>query len=413
MATRFHTVRQKALKTIIASTHIALKRENIAKWLPIVIVISLATVSFAYAWYLDPSKPDGGIGWADQDTYRVTAEKLSKGTVLSAQDLHFSIGYSLLAAAVPHLFGKDPFMYVSYTLFISSVLLCYFAGKKLFGVKWTFVFLLLLFWWDGVAKTFNYASELFAVPWNNQVLFFTFAFYLWLFVCRVSKDPSWKLIISIGLVSGYTFLTREESILFAIPAVVAFLWLTRADWKKWIAAIVIIFLCFMPQIITKATVLGNVTDSGKDQPYSSITKQYFQLSLLQRNSWEVLINPSHYGPTAYVPAGAPSGQEKLFERGGPNPGRKSVLQAAPWLWLAPVGFVVILAYRRYPDGLKIFVLISAFLLMFYLSGVNMSGQKLKFHAIRYITPGFIALNLATTVALYEAVRFGSSKTKKL
>jgi len=38
-------------------------------------------------------------------------------------------------------------------------------------------------------------------------------------------------------------------------------------------------------------------------------------------------------------------------------------------------------------------------LLFYLSGANMSSHKLQFHCIRYITPSFIVLNFAVIWAL--------------
>lgn len=385
---------------------VKISRERLVQWIPVMSIIVLASLSFVYGWYIDDSKPVSGVGWADQDTYRNTASKLYNLERLGPQDFHYSLGYPILGSLSMLVARADPFVIVSYVLFLSSVVFCFYAGRRLVGPTWTIVFLILLFAWDGVARTFNYVPELFAVPWNNQVLFFAMAFYFWVFSTKLPvKSPSWRLIIIFSVISGYTFLTREESILFVLPAVIAFLYLSRAQLAQWIAAVCVVFICFLPQVILKSTSLGSVADSGRKSSYVEMTKQYLQPSLLKRNFWEVIVNPRHYGTTPTVPAGAPAGYENLFRRGSPDPQRNSLIQAAPWLVLAPIGFLLVLMLRRYPLGLKVFFILSAMVLFFYLSGVNMSGHKLKYHAIRYISSSFIALNLATVITLREGVRY--------
>jgi hypothetical protein len=54
-------------------------------------------------------------------------------------------------------------------------------------------------------------------------------------------------------------------------------------------------------------------------------------------------------------------------------------------------------------GLKLFTGVSLFLMIFYLSGINMSVQKLAFHCLRYISPSFIILNLAVVVVIKEVL----------
>jgi hypothetical protein len=44
------------------------------------------------------------------------------------------------------------------------------------------------------------------------------------------------------------------------------------------------------------------------------------------------------------------------------------------------------------------------LLVFYLSSAHMSAARLKFHCLRYITPGYIALHFGVVVVLAEGWR---------
>jgi hypothetical protein len=45
------------------------------------------------------------------------------------------------------------------------------------------------------------------------------------------------------------------------------------------------------------------------------------------------------------------------------------------------------------------------IIVFYLSGPNMSAMKLKYNCLRYIAPGFIALNLATIIFFKEVFEY--------
>jgi len=295
---------------------------------------------------------------------------------------------------------SDPFMPIALALFIASVVFCFLAARKLLGVIWAMVFMAALLVWDGSAITFNFASELFAIPWNNQVLFFTFAFYFWLFITQIKKKPSWKILIALAFISGYCFLTRQEAILFIIPTVLAFLLVTKTSWKKSLVVFSLILFCFTLQLFVNFLVNHTVFSSGREESYSKISRGYLQPSLLKRNIKEVIIGSSFYQnpDTAKPPIAAD---------------RQSLLQAAPWLWLAPIGVMLIFILKRYPLGLKIFTIISILLMLFYLSGVNMSGQKLRYHTLRYISSGFIVLNLGLAITIKEGIGLGGVATKKL
>ncbi|TXG76632.1 hypothetical protein E6P97_03190 [Patescibacteria group bacterium] len=184
-----------------------------------------------------------------------------------------------------------------------------------------------------------------------------------------------------GAVAGLTLLTREETLIFMLPLLAGFLWFSKATLKHWFVASAVMGLCFLPQVVVKYQVMGTVTSSGHDSSYTQTLDKYLVPSQLYRNTWETLIDSKHFGE--------------------PQASRPALLQAAPWLWIAPLGVVVILASRRYPMPLKWFVLVSVGLMVFYLSGSNMSAQKLQFHCLRYISAGLIMLNLAVVVVCKE------------
>jgi len=55
--------------------------------------------------------------------------------------------------------------------------------------------IILLFIWDLKGSTFNYPSELFIIPWNNQVPFFTFSYLFWLITNDSDEIKSLKVVI--------------------------------------------------------------------------------------------------------------------------------------------------------------------------------------------------------------------------
>lgn len=356
-------------------------------WVTLGIVLACITVSFVWGWYGDKSKSLGGYGWSDQDTY--VQESNSFAHFKLPHSLHFAIGYPLMGA-VGHIVSQtDPFVAVSFGIILASVALCFFAACRLFGPIWAGIFCLLLFFWYPPARVFAFASDLFVVPWNNQVLFFAFAYYFWLFATQLRRMPSWKLSVATGLVSGVAFMTREESILFIVPVLAAFLYATKADWRRWVACYGLVILCYAPQLLVRAAVVGSVTSSGRTVSYDDIAHAYFSISHLHTNIWSTIIDSRHVPGVPYP---------------GPNVHRPALLQAAPWLWLSPIGIGLVFFARRYAAGLKIFFGASIVLMLFYLSGNNMSAGKLPFHCLRYIAPAFIMLNLAVIIVAREVVR---------
>jgi hypothetical protein len=353
--------------------------KNLQKQWPMFLILTALSVSFLYGWFHDPSILSARSKWADQVLYTDTANRLAEGMLPTPDQLHFTVGYPLLGVVGGFIVKSDPFLFISWGLLLGSAIFSFLAVRRLFGTTWAALFSILLFYWDGEARTFHAASELFAIPWNNQVLFFTMAFFFWLFVTKLKRRPSIKLVTVVGAVAGLSFLTREESVLFVIPMVAAFLFLAKATWRIWLLGFAVIGLSFLPQLIIKQQVAGSPLASTHDDSYKeTLTDKYFRLDKLYSNTREVIVDSDHYSSTAT--------------------NRDALLQAAPWLWLAPIGFLL-LFLGKYPLGAKIFVVVSLGLVLFYLAGSNMSAQKLSFHCLRYISPGFLALNFGVIIVL--------------
>ena len=362
------------------------------EWWPLLMIILILTASYIYGALFDPSIPRGGLGWADQNLYRSITESLKNGEMLNRAQLHFTIGYPLLGVMGSFFFQNHPFLLIGYLLLITSSFFCYLGAKKILGKYWALLFCLLLFAWDGVSRTTNYAQEIFNVPWNNQVLFFTFSFFFWLFITQLGKKASWPLVAVVSVISGYTFLTREEAVLFVLPITLLFLFITKSGWRKILLSVVIIFACFVPQMYIKNQVAGSATTSARaERGYGKIIELYSNPRRLSFNVRQTIIRSEDFSP----------------ER------RASLMEAAPWLWLSPVGFGFILfARKRYPLGVKLLVLFSIMYTVFYLMGDNMRPTGLKFHNLRYISAAFVMLNFSVIVAIREISLLAEKKAPK-
>lgn len=358
------------------------------KWAPLIIVVTYITGLFVYGWFFDSSHPRGGSGWADQSLYRAVTERFINGDLPKPGQLHYAVGYSLIGVIGSLLVPSYPFLAVSYALLMGSAVLCYLAAKKLIGVRWSLIFIFLLFFFYSGASSIQHAPELFFVPWNNQVLFFAFAFYFWILSTRAQENfhLGWKLPVIASGVAGITISTREESLFFIIPLLLTYLFLSKQRLKIWLICLCVLSLLFLPQAITKHAVLGSVLKTGGTRTYSQTKGEYLRPDLLIRNTKETIVDSKNNG------------------------GRPALLQAAPWLIISPIGMGILLLGKKWPLGVKVFTVVSVGLLMFYLSGANMSAHKLKFNCLRYIAPSFIILNFATVVVLREGwQRISSSK----
>lgn len=376
------------------SLSIFAKRFWLKNW-QIVVAIVVVTGSFIYGWYFDRTLPQSGNGMADQTLYRGILEQFKNGNLPLRGQLHYTIGYSILGLLPSFVVPRDPFVIVSYFLLLGTTVFAFLSVKKILGGYWALAFSLLLAYWPGSARSLVFVPEVFAIPWNNQVLIFCFAYFFWLLTTRSSSPASWRLVLISSFIAGYTFLVREESILFVLPLMSSFLYLTKANPRKWLVTGIVIILCFTPQLLIKQHVLGSITSSGRITKrggtlgYSQIKDRYLQPELMSRNVKQTIIDSGGVG------------------------NRLSLLQAAPWLMLGFTGSIIIIFSKRYPSGLKLFILVSAGLGVFYLSGDNMSAVKLQFHCLRYISPALLALNLGVIVSIREFAVLAEKKSKLL
>jgi hypothetical protein len=114
----------------------------------------------------------------------------------------------------------------------------------------------------------EHATEVFLTPWNNQVGFFAFALYFWLFSRgRAAELPAW-LFPTVGAVTGLTVATREEYLLFLFPLEAAFLIFARHRKRDLMTFVIAAVGGYLPQLLIKMGVTGEllstarVTDGG-------------------------------------------------------------------------------------------------------------------------------------------------------
>ena len=349
-------------------------KKNLPRYLFLAVLFLCISASFFYGWFFDDSH-SGGKRWADQSAYRKTAVLFAHFKL--PKRLQYQVGYPLLGAAGYYITPRSPFMPVSYILLLSSFFLLYYGAKEKFNIFFLLLFLLMVFFWNLETIKLNYPSEIFHIPWNNQMIFFIFCYYFWLFNFWEDKEIPIGLYIITALLSGYSIATREETILFIAPLAISFLVLKKCSYRIYILFFGVLAIGYLPQLAVKYKVLGNILDTGRmdeSRGVSYISKliDYFSLEHLTTNSIDVLVNSSI----------------REVNHGG----RLSILQSNPWFWLTPVGIFYFLKKKNEKTTIKVFVLISLVLLVFYLAGGNMGAYKLRFFCIRYVIPSYIAFN---------------------
>jgi hypothetical protein len=369
-------------------------RERIAKYvhamrwdaLALGLMVVALTISFVIGWYFDDSIPHAGRGFYDQTQLHNGAERIASGELVTRRQLHFPAGYMLLGAASSLVSSNDPYMPVSYMLLLGSATLCYLASREFFPVAYAVGFVALLFFWDGMARSLHFASEIFAMPWNNQVAFLVFSFWFWVVATQGdAKEPiSLKLTVILGAVNGFAVASREELVVFLAPMGIAYLLYRRVDKGRVGVFVGTAALAYSPHAIMKTLVFGTFSTSGRARTsYGSLAESYLSVDRLATNLVDVIYDSSR--------------------RNIPGVNREALLQVAPWLWLAPFGIALLLITKRASGAVKGFAVASLALFAFYMAGTNMSVTKLKFHCIRYITPAFILFNFAVVFVVYEVV----------
>jgi hypothetical protein len=360
-------------------------RRSLDNAILLVLLVALSA-SFYYGWFHDGSHEIGGVGWYDQTAYSDTARYLADFHWPVALMLHFAPGYSLFAAPAAWLWRDDPFWLPSYALLMGSAAFCYRAARTMLGPILSSLFLVSMFVWDGHARSFTYVSELFAVPWNNQVVFFGFAFFFWLLTARRDRPITIPVLLAIGAVGGVLAITREEGAVFCLPLAIAFLAYKRAPFRAWITSAFIAVVVALPGLVIKQHALGSIISAGpgrREQSYSGTAHSYFSPANFARNFRDVIVDADF---------------AKINAR------RDALLESSPWLWLGLVGIVIVFVSHRYHLLTKLWVAMSLLLIAFYLSGGNVSAAKLKVHCIRYLTPGLIAVHFGVAVAIAEGIR---------
>lgn len=360
-----------------------LQRTATAERVVVGLLLAALLSSFLYGWYGDGSTPPAGLGWADQNLYTLVANHLASFQLPPAGAFHYQMGYPLMGALGHQVVPSDPFMPVSLGLLLASATFGYLAVRSLLAWPFAALFLVSLFAWDLVGRSFTFASELFVVPWNNQVIFFAVCFYFWVIAARVAKGSPMTvpLAVAVGGVAGVSIMTREEMALFIVPLVAFILYRSKASPMLWALTGGVMVVAYLPHLLLKWAAVGDVASTARRRGYLQVLGDYIDPLRLGRNLVDVVFDSSLRGLAARRPA---------------------ILQAAPWLWLAPIGLVMYLVSRAESLAVKVFLVWSGVVFLFYLGGENVSHHKMQFHCIRYLTPGFPALHFGVVYTLSRA-----------
>ena len=105
-----------------------------------------------------------------------------------------------------------------------------------------------------------------------------------------------------------------------MPLAVFYLWWCSATLRDWTTCAIATFLAALPGLVIKWLVLGSIFATGREGTYGH--QQYFSLSRPWNNLLGTIIN-SDFAPKDY--------------------NRISLFEASPWLWLTPIGLVMILS----------------------------------------------------------------------
>lgn len=347
------------------------------------LLVILLSASFYHGWYLDDSKPISGTGWADQTLYRSVADKLAGGIPLSKGDFHYQMGYPILGSIALLLGFEDPFAVVSYCLLLLSGLFLLFGALKHFRPVFVALFLTMVFIRLGDVRKLDYAAEVFMLPWNNQFLFFALSVYFYAYSADTNFRHKGAFLIFIGLVTGWTIGTREESAIFLLPLLFIYFLKVSASRIQILTTLVTVFAAYSPNLVIKYHTFGvlfdNVRPTDHGAGYVEKLATYLDFDRFRANFFDVLVNSSHSE--------------------GDNAGRLAILQANSWFYLSLIGLPLMLYSPKNKRYILVYLGIVLSLLVFYMAGENMSLQKLRFHCLRYVSPAWIALSFLATYAV--------------
>jgi hypothetical protein len=363
----------------------------------IALVIIISTISFYHGWYLDTSKPVSGFGWTDQTYYLKVTEKLYFRDPLLRSDFHYQMGYSILGVIAYGIYPQDPFLLVSYALFITSLIFAFYGASVYLNKAQLLIFIALIVFRWGDVRELNYWQEVFLIPWNNQVILFIFCVHFYFFSQIDSqKNISSYSLLLLSVFTGYAITTRLEVLIFLIPMYLFILLkLIKIKSYLFVSCIALLMIGMAPHFIVQYLSLGDIVSNPRPSDfglsYFDKLKHYIDYDRFMPNILNVIYDSSF------------SGYENI--------NRLSLLDASPWFYLSPIGMVLIIA-RKNLLGLKFFIMFSFLFLLFYMLGENMSAHKLKFHCLRYIAPVFLTLTLLSVYPLQLLAYFSKGKECK-
>lgn len=332
-----------------------------------------------YTYWLVQTRPTptvkGYMGNVDQGDYLAIAKILASGHLpMGPTQYTYGLGYPAVAV-VPIWFGAklDPFIVPSTILFGFAMAFTLVAARRLIGRtgSWVVVTLLLV------------ASPLLAltaIPWSSTVTLFCFTFALMVATQKRIALP-WFAIL--GALSAWAFAARFVDVIPVLA--VSLIALTRAPKGRWwiglILGGVVLSLGVGFILWTQWKSLG----SPFITPYAYHVRSNTGIDDQSLNQYHLgRVLPDFWGTFISANSGTI----------GPGPVNVQVhnpplLQASPYLVLAPLGFIVAMIRAKGSRALYVVVAVATIVVgVTYLAFIAGSAWDLQYSNQRYWAPSY-------------------------
>lgn len=310
--------------------------------------------------------PKGYYGWHDQGEYLNMLQGISHGTL---GRFGYPMGYPVLAFPLSGLMPADPFTPIDLVLFAAFAWLSWRLLETLVPKRSSALFA----WFVLLA----YSVRLFETPWTTTPSTTAFVFLLYLLLCRPVTPRTAALA---GVAAGVMFASRIGDLAFGLAVIAAFLLESarqsrRFPWRLTLASAAGCAAACLPVLLVNYrfshVLLGSYYAAVRAQGGNPLLTIPFTL-------YSYFIDPLPFSGETFD---APS----------------AVLRMFPLVLLAPAGFVILYRANR-----RAFLLLAAGFaawLLIYAPNLAVNGLSLRYEAVHYFKPFFVAIAVAAGLAV--------------
>jgi len=395
----------------------------------LVAVCALASVFYAYVWYVQPGRPEissvtravGSLapmpapgragsaryteqlhrfGWyigsSDQFNYAREARALVRGELPGSNydyaknerrpghanddlsDYTYPLGYPLIGAAfITAGLRGDPFLIPDAILYALVVGISFAIASRLLRAPWNWVYVVALV----VATPLTVYV---ATPWNTTTTLVAVAAVMWV---TFTGSDSWLSATGVALALSLCLSSRLVDVLWPLGLLMVWMALTRTMLKRTLLVSTIALALTTGFVMwTQYEVFGSVFTSPYQHDTAGIATEKFSVTSIPRHVWEVII--SGHGSTSYP-----------------------LLREWPWLLAAPFGFTI--AWKRCASlrpWLSAACAASGAATLFYLAYGYTTGANLANGIFRFFVPWFPLWALLAIAAVPGALAEANLQT---